>query len=166
MNLNEFQKIISKADKPVMIDFWAAWCAPCRMTKPILEKLAQEYEDRIEFIPVDADDSREVLEKFNIMGIPTVLAFREGKEIGRITGAQNEAGYRTAFESLAEGKEVKIPMSPFDRTLRLAAGTILAIVGVLTNNLFVVGIGGIVAFLGIYDRCPVWAALTRMVRGQ
>jgi thioredoxin 1 len=164
MNLSEFQQKVSTADKPIVIDFWANWCMPCKMTKPILEKLAKEYDDKIEFMPIDADTSREVLEHFQVIGIPTVLTLRNGKVNGRVTGAQSEVNYRAMFEALAEGKEVKIPIAPFDRMLRLGAGMLLAAVGFSTGNWLVLGIGGIIAFLGIYDRCPIWRALTNMLR--
>lgn len=164
MNLLEFQQKVSTADKPIVIDFWASWCVPCKMTKPVLEKLAREHNDRVEFLPIDADTSREVLEHFQVIGIPTVLTLRNGKVTGRVTGAQNEASYRAMFEGLAEGKEVKIPIAPFDRMLRLGAGALLATVGMSTGNWLVLSIGGIIAFLGIYDRCPIWRALTGMLR--
>lgn len=136
---------------------------PCKATKPILEKLAREYRDRVEFLPVNADDSREILEHFRIIGIPTVMAFRNGEAVGRVTGAQNEAGYRAMFEALVEGREVRVPISAFDRMLRLGAGALLAMVGISTNNWLALGIGGLVAFLGVYDRCPIWQTLTRLV---
>ena len=87
MNLSEFHQKISNAGKPVVVDFWAAWCVPCRITKPILEKLAHEYNDRVLFLPVDADESREVLEHFRVIGIPTVMTLRNGDVVGRVTGA-------------------------------------------------------------------------------
>ncbi len=166
MNITEFQKRISEADKPIVVDFWAQWCMPCKMTKPILEKLAQDYKDTVEFLPIDADSSRDVLESFKIIGIPTVLTIRNGNVIGRVTGAQSEAVYRGMFEALAEGKEVKIPLSIFDRMLRLGAGALFVMVGISTSNWLVVGIGGIVAFLGVYDRCPIWRALTKTLKGK
>jgi thioredoxin 1 len=164
MNLSEFQQSISQSGKPVILDFWAPWCAPCKMTKPILEKLAREHASAVTFLPINADDSREVLEQFRIAGIPTVIALRDGKEVGRVVGAQTEAGYRAMFAALAEGKVVKVPISAFDRALRLGAGLLLVSVGVSTGTWLVVGLGGLVAFLGIYDRCPIWAALTRALR--
>jgi thioredoxin 1 len=164
MNLTEFQQKISSADKPIVVDFWAPWCAPCRMTKPILEKLAREYQEQVAFLPVNADESREVLETYRIIGIPTVMAFRGSKVAARVTGAQNEAGYRALFEALAEGREVKIPLSTFDRFLRLGAGALLAMVGISTGNWLLTGAGGVVAFLGVYDRCPIWRAVTQMLK--
>jgi len=132
------------------------------MSKPILEKLAKEYAEKIEFMPLNADESREVLEQFRVFGIPTVITIRNGKEIGRVTGSQSESNYRAMFEALAEGREVKVPLAPFDRMLRLGAGAVFTMIGISTGNWLVAGIGGILAFMGIYDRCPLWSALTGM----
>lgn len=164
MNLSQFQQKITASGKPVIVDFWAPWCMPCKVTKPILEKLAAEYADRIEFIVINADESRPVLEKYRIFGIPTVLALRDGQEVGRITGARNEAQFRQFFDALAEGKEVKMSLSPIDRFIRLGGGALLATVGLSTGNWLVVALGGILAFLGIYDRCPVWNAITGILK--
>lgn len=136
------------------------------MTKPILDKLGKEFAEDVEFLPINADQSREVLEQYRIFGIPTVIAFQNGKEVARLTGAQNEAGYRAVFDALAQGKEVKIPMTQFDRMLRIGAGGLFIMVGVSTGSWLVAGIGGILAFLGIYDRCPIWNALTRMFQSK
>jgi thioredoxin 1 len=164
MNLTQFQNKISTSDKPIVVDFWAPWCMPCKMTKPILESLANEYADKVEFLPINADDSRDVLEYFKVIGIPTVLTIRDGEAAGRVTGAQNESVYRAMFDALATGKEVKIPMSPLDRMLRLGAGALLVMYGITNGNWLVLGIGAVVAFLGIYDRCPIWRALTGMLK--
>ena len=164
MNLTQFQNKISTADKPIVVDFWAPWCMPCKMTKPILESLGKEFADKVEFLPINADHSREVLEHFKVIGIPTVLTIRNGDVAGRVTGAQNESVYRAMFDALAEGKEVKIPMSPFDRMLRLGAGAALVVYGISSSNWLVLGIGVIVAFLGVYDRCPIWRAITGMLK--
>ena len=164
MNKLEFEKIISETEKPIIVDFWATWCGPCMMTKPILDKLAKEYGDSVQFMPINADDSREVLEQFRVFGIPTVLTLRNGKEVGRVTGAQNEAGYRAMFEALSTGGEVKIPLTNFDRMLRLGGGGLFVMVGISTGNWIGAGVGGILAFMGIYDRCPIWNALTGMLK--
>ena len=166
MNLTEFQRTISTSGKPVVVDFWASWCMPCRLTKPILEKLAGEYAGKVEFLPIDADQSRDVLEHFQIIGIPTVITFRNGEMAQRVTGAQNETAFRAMFESLVTGQQVKIPMSTLDRTLRLGAGGLLIAVGVSTGYWILTGIGAIVAFLGVYDRCPIWRAITTMIKSR
>ena len=164
MNLSEFEKKVAKTQKPIVLDFWATWCVPCRVTKPVLEKLAREYAGEIEFLSIDADTSRELLRQFQVSGIPTVLVLRGGKVISRVTGAQSESAYRSMFESLAQGREIKLPMSTFDRLLRLGAGTLLMVVGISTGSWVAMGLGGLIAFFGIYDRCPVWRALTNGIQ--
>jgi thioredoxin len=166
MNNSEFQLKILQTAKPVIVDFWAPWCIPCKMTKPILEKLAEEYAPDVEFLAIDADKFRELLDQFQIAGIPTVLALRDGKVVGRVTAALNETGYRAIFDSLLNRKEIKVSLSAFDRMLRLTAGILLLIVGVSTGSWFALGIGGIVAFLGIYDRCPIWAKITKQLKKE
>lgn len=164
MNKYDFQQNILQTSKPLVVDFWAPWCAPCRRTKPILEKLAEEYAEDVDFLPINADDSGELVEQYKIAGIPTVLAFHHGEVVGHVTGAQNETGYRAMFDALVSGKEFKASLTSFDRLLRLGAGVLLMIVGVLTGNWFVVGVGGIVGFLGVYDRCPVWRTFNGTMR--
>jgi len=166
MNLSQFQKKISSSEKPIVVDFWAPWCVPCKVTKPVLESLASEFNDKVEFLPINADHSRDILEHFKIIGIPTVMTFRNGEMAGRITGVQKEPAYRAMFSALAEGREIQIPISPLDRTLRLGAGTFLVIAGISTGSWLVLGIGGFIAFLGIYDRCPIWKAIKGLIQAK
>jgi len=161
MNHNVFQKKIAAQTRPLIVDFWAPWCMPCRMTKPILEKLAAEYQGKVDFMQINADESRKLLEEYHISGIPTVIAFNEGKVAGRVTGARDEAGFRAMFEALAQGNDVRVPLRTFDRVLRLGTGAILTAVAIITHQWWLIAIGAIIAFLGIYDRCPIWAAITR-----
>lgn len=164
MNQTDFQQTITTSGKPVIVDFWAPWCMPCKMTKPILEKLAQEYAGQVDFIAINADDSREVLEQYRVIGIPTVMAMRDGEVVARATGAQNEAGYRKMFDGLAQGTEVKVEMPTFDRLLRLGGGAALIVAGITTGTWLLSGLGAVVAFTGFYDRCPIWAAITSKMR--
>lgn len=164
MDQAQFQQKIAQNNRPLVVDFWAPWCAPCRLTKPILEKLASEYTGKVDFLAVNADDSQEVLKKYKVAGIPTVLAIREGAVVARVTGARSESGYRAMFAAMAEGGEVKVPISPIDRVLRLATGALFLGVGIYIQNWLVVSMGALVAFLGVYDRCPIWASITRVFR--
>lgn len=161
MNHNVFRKKIAEQTLPLVVDFWAPWCTPCRITKPILEKLAAEYQGRVEFLQINADESRKLLEEYHITGIPTVIAFKDGKVAGRVTGARDEAGFRTMFEALAQGNDVRVPVRTFDRVLRLVTGAILVVLAIITRQWWLIAIGAVVAFLGVYDRCPIWAAITR-----
>jgi thioredoxin 1 len=160
MNLSEFQQIQSTSSALIVIDFWAPWCKPCMITKPVLEKLAGEYAGKVEFLHINADDSREVLEQFHVLAIPTIVTLRSGKETGRITGAQNEANYRAVFEALSAGGEIKTSLTDFDRMLRLGAGALFIMVSISTHNWMAGGIGSVLFFMGMYDRCPIWKTVT------
>ncbi|MDX1416756.1 MAG: thioredoxin [Candidatus Promineifilaceae bacterium] len=164
MDKLEFQQKMWATNKPVLIDFWATWCGPCQITKPILEKLAEEYGDKVEFMPVNVDDSREVLEQFRVLAIPTIITMRNGKEVGRVSGAQSEENYRAMFQALVEGKDVQLPVVQFDRMLRLGAGALFLVVGFVTQSWIVAGVGGLIAFMGVYDRCPLLRMVTGMFR--
>lgn len=164
MNLSDFQSILDKTDKPILVDFWAPWCAPCRLTKPILDTLAQEYRDSVEFIPINTDESPEVAQRFRILGIPTLLALRQGEVVARLTGARNEAAYRELFDALAQGKQVQARLAPFDRLLRLGVGASLLVIAYTSGSWLAALAGGLLAFSGVYDRCPVWRALTSLLQ--
>jgi putative thioredoxin len=88
----DFQKdVIAKSfDKPVLVDFWAEWCAPCRMIGPVLEKLAEENKDNWELVKVDTDSNQDIAMKFGVRGIPNVKLFRNGEVINEFTGALPE----------------------------------------------------------------------------
>lgn len=82
-----FQTEIESADGLAMVDFWAEWCGPCRMVSPIVEELAEEYEDRIKVAKVDVDESQRTAQKFNVRSIPSILFFRDGEHVDTVVGA-------------------------------------------------------------------------------
>lgn len=162
MKLQEFEQQLKSLSNPVIVDFWAPWCVPCRVTKPVLESLAKEYEGKVNLLMMNADDHPELLRELRVFGIPTILITRSGEIINQLSGAQSRENYRKMFEALANANEtVTIPIFTFDRLLRLFSGTILAIIGLIVGAWYLLAIGGVIAFLGIYDRCPIWRAITR-----
>jgi thioredoxin 1 len=87
VNETNFEQEVLKADKPVLVDFWAIWCAPCKMISPIVDDLAEEYADRLKVSKVDVDNNPHIAMKFGIRSIPTLLIFKAGKVVDQIVGA-------------------------------------------------------------------------------
>lgn len=90
INANEFDIKVVKAALPVLIDFNAEWCVPCKRMAPIIEKLAEEWKGKALFYQIDADDNADLVMKFGIMSIPTIVMIKSGKEVLRVTGLQNK----------------------------------------------------------------------------
>ncbi len=84
----EFEQEVLKADLPVVVDFWAEWCGPCKVISPILEGLAEEYDGKIKFVKVDTEENFETPSNYGVLSLPTLLVFKEGQQIERITGAR------------------------------------------------------------------------------
>ncbi|MBI2618820.1 MAG: thioredoxin [Ignavibacteriales bacterium] len=84
---DNFQTEVIKSEKPVLVDFWAEWCGPCRMVAPIVEELAKEYQDTLKVGKVDVDSNQKVSEEFGIRSIPTLLIFKNGKVVDQVIGA-------------------------------------------------------------------------------
>ncbi len=82
-----FDAEVTKSDKPVLIDFWAAWCGPCRMIAPIIEELAQEYDGKAKICKLDVDNNQQTAMTFGIRSIPTILIFKGGEVVDTIVGA-------------------------------------------------------------------------------
>lgn len=93
----EFEQKVLQANHPVVVDFWAPWCGPCRAIAPILDKLAGEYAGKLTIAKVNTDDEMQWSSKFGIRGIPTLIIFNKGKEVERVVGSQSETAYRDIF---------------------------------------------------------------------
>jgi len=83
----DFQSEVVEADVPVLVDFWATWCGPCRMIAPAIEELANEYEGRVKVVKVDVDNAQQTAQGFGIRSIPTLLIFQDGKVADQLVGA-------------------------------------------------------------------------------
>ena len=86
-----FETEVLKADKPVLVDFWAEWCGPCKMLAPTLDEISQEYGDKIKVLKVDVDQNNELASQYGIMSIPALLIFKDGKVMDKKMGALPKA---------------------------------------------------------------------------
>ena len=92
LSLNEtnFEEEALKSEKPVLIDFWASWCGPCKMMSPVVDEIAEEFGETIKVCKVNIDEERNLAAKYNVMSIPTFIALKNGKEVGRTIGVQEK----------------------------------------------------------------------------
>lgn len=100
VNDSNFKEVVLQSDKPVLVDFWAEWCGPCRMIAPFLEEISKEYEDRALVVKCDVDDSPGVAAKFGIRNIPTVMFFKDGEVVDKQVGAVPKANFVTKLEAI------------------------------------------------------------------
>ncbi len=84
---DSFENEVIKSDVPVMVDFWATWCAPCRMIAPVVEEMAREYDGKAKVCKIDVDANPMVASKYGIMSIPSILFFKGGKLVDKVVGA-------------------------------------------------------------------------------
>ena len=84
-----FESEVLKASQPVLVDFWAEWCAPCRMMTPVIDSVAANFQGKAKIVKLNVDDNPSVTQRFGIKGIPTIILFKGGKEAERVVGATN-----------------------------------------------------------------------------
>jgi thioredoxin 1 len=161
MQNSEFQNYINENPKPVIVDLWAPWCAPCRAMEPALKQTSQKYIDQVDVLKINADESPEVMRALGVMGIPTVVGFAGGKEILRRTGMQSAETLDILFDStLHERKPPVIPTAPLDRLIRTSAGLAVIAIGWFSGqSIILMGLGGILLFSAFSDRCPIYQAI-------
>lgn len=84
---NEFQQVVLESDIPVIVDFWAVWCGPCKLYDPIMKELAVEYDGKLKVCKLDVDNNQQIAMNYGIRSIPTVMIFKDGKVVDQVIGA-------------------------------------------------------------------------------
>ena len=101
-----FENDVMKSDRPVLVDFWAAWCAPCRMLAPTVEAVAEKYASNARVLKLNVDDNPSVSQRFGIKGIPTLILFKNGREEERVVGATSEQAISRMLDKHVEAATV------------------------------------------------------------
>ena len=100
-----FQKDVLESQSLVLVDFWAPWCGPCRMLAPAIEELANDYDGRVVVAKMNTDENGETPGKYGIMGIPTVILFKDGQEVERMVGVRPKKAIIDGLDVLLSGKK-------------------------------------------------------------
>ncbi len=166
---NEFFEKLGNHPRSIVVDFWAPWCAPCRAIGPVVEIMGEEYAGRVDLWKINADEQPDLLRSLRIYGIPTLIAYHDGQEIGRHTGTASATVLSSLFESALTGEkpEQKGPEIN-DRFLRLGAGLALVGLAIISGlsgaGLLLAGLGAVIMFTAVYDRCPIYRVVSTRLK--
>jgi len=100
---DNFESDVLKSEKPVLVDFWAEWCGPCKMLSPVIEQIARANAGRIVVGKLNVDDNPEIPQKYAIQGIPTLIFFKDGNAVGRLVGYQSQGNIQQAVDEVIAG---------------------------------------------------------------
>jgi thioredoxin 1 len=105
LNVNDsnFDSEVLQSDLPILIDFWAPWCGPCKVVAPFMDDLAKDYAGRIRIVKFNVDEGKEFPSKFNVKGIPTLMVFRDGKPVIQLTGAVPKSAIQDMLNKVVKG---------------------------------------------------------------
>lgn len=98
LDVSNFDEALNSTEKPVLVDFWAEWCAPCRMMKPVMEALAREYSGKAHLAKVNVDQNQMLARRYGVMSIPNFVVFSSGKPVGRLIGAVSKLSLEAAIK--------------------------------------------------------------------
>jgi thioredoxin 1 len=99
VSISSFQSEVLDSPVPVMVDFTAVWCGPCKMLEPVIQQLAEEWQGRIKFVKLDVDDHPELAMQYQVMGVPTLMLFDQGGPVERVTGYQPKEKLQNKFRA-------------------------------------------------------------------
>lgn len=91
VDTTNFEDVVLKSSKPVLVDFWAEWCGPCKSLGPVLEEISHEVSDKVDIVKLNVDEAREIAQQYGIRGIPTMIMFKDGEIVSSLVGNQPKA---------------------------------------------------------------------------
>ena len=156
MNHQQFLSQLKSNPRPVVVDFWAPWCGPCTFVRPVITSLKKEYKDRVDVWEINADESPELMQRYGVTGIPTLIVFDKGEELERYVGARNPEFYGRVFTSLSSGElPPHEPPASIFRMATLIGGMALLYWGSVDRLYFIAAAGTLLLLITFVD--PAWA---------
>ena len=151
---------------PVVVEVWAPWCGPCRAMAPALEKVGGEFEGRVPLWRINADEDAASVKALRVMGIPTLIVFRDGVEVNRRSGQASYAELTALFDWAHAGESMPPPpgMSGQARMLRMVSGLAIMILAIFAGQPWLLLVAAAIFFSAVHDRCPLWQAVQRRLR--
>jgi thioredoxin 1 len=164
---NTFVARLKIHPRPVVVDVWATWCNPCRAIEPDMRRLTQQYKDRVDVWKVNVDEEKDIARALGVHGIPTLIIFNNGRELGRMVGAQPLSVLGEMFEAALTGERIQPGLSQQDRLLRLITCMALLAVSWTVKNpavsIVCIVSAILILFLTLADSLPFWQTFQKRV---
>jgi thioredoxin len=165
MNKTELFAQAGRHGRPVVVEFWAPWCAPCRAMAPALEQTAREFNNQVKLVRLNADEHPELLRELRVFSIPSMIAIADGAELFRRSGVQSAENLRGFFTAAQEKQSTPPGLAPTERLLRAGAGFALLAAAIFLPTARLLAIpAAVLLFSAVYDRCPIYHAVSTWVK--
>ncbi len=165
MNPENFLEKLKQNPRPVVVDFWASWCGPCSLVRPIIASLKNEFKGRVDVWEVNADDAPDLMRTYGVMSIPTLIVFESGREVERYVGARPAGFYTYVFKKLAESDVLPHdPPAPGIRIMMLVGGLLMTFYGLDGGLYYIAAAGGLLLLTTFFEPVSIYKQLEARLR--